>query len=444
MEFDLIVANGTVVTVNPDCEIIENGFVAVRKGKIAAVQPMTPGQTLPRSRDSIDANGGIIMPGLVNTHTHAPMTLFRGLADDLPLDTWLNRHIFPAEAAFITNENVRWGTQLACAEMLLSGTTLFCDGYFLEEEVAEVVANVGIRAVLGQGVIDFPAPGVPNPDENVRAATAYVEKWAGRYSKISPALFCHSPYTCSSRTLKKAKAAAAANCVLFQIHAAETADEAQRIQSASSVSPIHYLKSLDVLDADTLLVHAVWVDDRDIDIIAQSGACISHNAESNMKLASGIAPLHKFRERAIITGLGTDGCASNNDQDLFREMDMVAKLHKVSTLDPTVMDAATVLRMATIEGARAIGLGDITGSIETGKAADLIVLDSRRPHLIPMYHPVSQLVYAARGSDVRHVMVDGRLLVKDRQLLTIDTAEVMKKVNELGRKIVQRSFNHTR
>lgn len=435
MEFDLIVKNGTVVTVNPDFKIIENGFVAVRKGKIAAIESMTAANLLPRCRSSIDAAGGIIMPGLVNTHTHVPMTLFRGLADDLPLTTWLNEHIFPAEAACITNENVRWGTLLACAEMLLSGTTVFCDGYFLEDVVAETVADVGMRAVLGQGVIDFPAPGVPNPADNVRAAAAYVEKWAGRSPLISSSIFCHSPYTCSEKTLKSAKTVAASNQALFQIHVAETAAEAEMIQPAAPVSPIQYLESLGILDADTLLVHAVWVNDRDVDIIANSGARVSHNAESNMKLASGIAPVHTFRKRGIVTGLGTDGCASNNDQDLFREMDMVAKLHKVSTLDPTVMDAAAVLRMATADGARALGLGDVTGSLETGKTADLIVVDTRQPHLSPLYHPASQLVYAARGSDVRHVIVAGKPLVENRKLLTIDAAHVMKKVKALSRKI---------
>ena len=435
MDFDLMIYNGTVITMNPAFEMIDNGYVGVKGGVIAAVGSMAEKVPLPSARDRIDAENGLIMPGLVNTHTHVPMTLFRGLADDLPLDTWLHQYIFPAEARHITAANVRWGTRLACAEMLLSGTTTFCGGYFLEDHVAGVVQETGMRAVLGQGVIDYPAPGVPDPRDNIKAAAEFIEKWASKSSRILPSIFCHSPYTCSRRTLQRAKSAADANGVLFQIHVAETANETQMIQMETPASPIRYLADLDILDSNTLLVHAVWVDEPDIGIIKNSGACISHNAESNMKLASGIAPVHKFLNQGITVGLGTDGCASNNDLDLFQEMDIVAKLHKVSTLDPTVMDAETVLKMATIDGARAVGLGRVTGSIEAGKAADLIVIDTHQPHLTPMYHPVSQLVYAARGSDVRHVVVGGSPLVKNRELLTIGVAELLKKMKALGREI---------
>ena len=441
MDFDLIVHNGLIITMGPDFEIIQNGFIGIRQGKIADVRAMTPEESLPSAADTIDAENGLIMPGLVNTHTHMPMAIFRGLADDLPLDTWLNEHIFPAEAAHINPENVRLGTMLSCAEMLLSGTTTFCGGYFLEDSVADIVAEVGIRAVLGQGVIDFPAPGVPDPEDNVKAAVAFVEKWTDKSPRILPSIFCHSPYTCSGKTLKSAKAAAESKDVLFQIHIAETKNEKQMIQTGKPSSPIQYLKDLGILDQQTLLVHAVWVDEADIETIKEKGSAISHNAESNMKLASGIAPVHKFLRQGITVGLGTDGCASNNDLDLFQEMDVVAKLHKVSTLDPTVMDAETVLKMATINGARAIGLGEITGSLEMGKEADLIVIDTHQPHLTPMYHPISQLVYAARGSDVRHVVVSGTSLVRNRKLLTIDESELLKKVKKLSRAIAQKSPN---
>jgi 5-methylthioadenosine/S-adenosylhomocysteine deaminase len=435
MDFDLIVHNGSILTMGPEFGIIQNGFVGIRHGKIAVVRASAPQEPLPSAADTIDAENGLIMPGLVNTHTHMPMAMFRGLADDLPLDTWLNEYIFPAEAAHINPGNVRLGTMLSCAEMLLSGTTTFCGGYFLEDAVADIVADVGIRAVLGQGVIDFPAPGVPDPEDNVKAAVAFVEKWMDKSAHILPSVFCHSPYTCSEETLRNAKAAAESKNVLFQIHAAETKNEKQMIQTGNLSSPIQYLKGLGILDQQTLLVHAVWVDEQDIEAIKESGAAISHNAESNMKLASGIAPVHKFLSEGITVGLGTDGCASNNDLDLFQEMDVVAKLHKVSTLDPTVMDAETVLKMATIDGARAIGLGDVAGSLEVGKAADLIVIDTHQPHLTPMYHPISQLVYAARGSDVRHVVVSGAPLVRNRKLLTIDESELLKKVKKLGRVI---------
>jgi len=435
MDYDILIHNGTVVTANPDFDIIPDGIVGIREGVICLVEPREKVETLPHGAETIDAGNGIVMPGLINTHTHMPMTLFRGLADDLPLDVWLNQHIFPAEDTWIDPDNVRLGTELACAEMLLSGTTSFCGGYFHENEVAETVLSVGVRGVLGQGVIDFPAPGVPDAAKNIEAASAFVKDWTGVSPLIRPSIFCHSPYTCSTGTLKAAKTAAHHQGVLFQIHAAETRVEKNLIDGNGEKTVVQYLAHLGVLDSMTLLVHAVWVDADDIKIIAEKEARISHNPESNMKLASGIAPVHACLKAGIVIGLGTDGCASNNDLDLFQEMDSAAKLHKAHTLDPTVMDAATVLKMATIQGARTIGLGDRVGSLEKGKDADLIIIDTRQPHLIPMYNPVSQIVYAVKGSDVRHVMVAGRWLVRDKQLTTIDRFDVKDRVDALARKI---------
>jgi len=363
------------------------------------------------------------------------MTLFRGLADDLPLNTWLNEHIFPAEKENINSESVRYGTLLACSEMLLSGTTTCCDGYFLEEIVAEAVNDSGMRAVLGQGVIDFPAPGVADPSENIKTAEEFTKKWLGVSPNIIPSIFCHSPYTCSTRTLKDAKTAANNKGLLFQIHVSETKQEHNQIQSEHRMTPIEYLDSIGILDANTLLAHCVWIDDHDIEIIAKQNAKISHNPESNMKLAAGIAPVPDFLEAGITVGLGTDGCASNNNLDLFREMNVAAKLHKVNTLDPTIMDARTVLKMATIEGAKAIGLDKKIGSIEIGKLADLIVIDTNSPHLVPMYDPVSHIVYTIRGSDVRDVFIGGKMIIRNKKLLTIDIARVMEKASWLGKTI---------
>ncbi len=435
MKFDTIIHSGTIITVNRDADIISDGVICIDDGRIKVIDSRQNIGDLPEGKAIIDAAGCIVMPGLVNTHTHMPMTLFRGLADDLPLDVWLNGHIFPAEAAWINPENVRLGTLLACAEMLLSGTTTFCGGYFLEDEVAGVIKEVGMRGVLGQGVIDFPAPGVPDPSQNIDVAINYAEKWGQRSMRVQPSIFCHSPYTCSADTIQKAKAATRSLGILFQIHTAETKAEQGLIEGAGEMSPVQYLDHLGVLDENTLLVHAVCVDEADIAIIAKTGASISHNPESNMKLASGIAPIMTFLDAGITVGLGTDGCASNNDLDLFQEMDTAAKLHKVHSLDPTVMDADTVLRMATIEGATAIGLGSTIGSLKKGKAADLIVLDAQKPHLVPMYNPISQMVYAARGSDVRDVMVSGRMLVRDGRLTAMDLDDVLSRVNALGRKI---------
>ncbi len=441
-KFDTIIYNATVVTINEAFDIISKGMIGIKKGKIEMIANMPDGIDVPDGIEVIDAAGGIVMPGLVNTHTHMPMTLFRGLADDLPLDVWLNQYIFPAEGAWINPENVRLGTALACAEMLLSGTTTVCGGYFYEDAVAEIVSQTGIRGVLGQGVIDFPAPGVPDAADNIKSAVAFTQKWNGLSPMIQPSIFCHSPYTCSQKTLKAAKAAARSQAVLFQIHAAETAREQALIEGGGDMSPIQYLDHIGVLDEQTLLVHSIWVDDKDIEIIANSGAAVSHNPESNMKLASGIAPVQKFLSAGISVGLGTDGCASNNDLDMFQEMDTAAKLHKVHTLDPTVMDVGSVLKMATIEAARAIGLDRSIGSLEKGKQADLIIIDTHQPHLVPMYNPVSQIVYSVRGSDVKDVMVAGRMLVRGRSLTSLDQDDILNKVNALSREIA-RTFHET-
>ena len=431
---DLIIHNGIVVTVNADFDIIENGFVGISDGKIKAIG-QAEGTILTEAKKTLNAKGGIILPGLVNTHSHLPMTLFRGLADDLPLMDWLNHYIFPAEATHIHPETVELGALLGCAEMMLSGTTTCCDGYFHEDGVARAVLSAGMRAVVGQGVIDFPAPGVPDPSLNVKTAELFLKNWSGASNLLYPSIFCHSPYTCSKDTLKMAKETAGRHDALFQIHVAETKSEVDQIYAEHRESPVAYLDEMGIMDSKTLLVHCVWVDDKDIAAIQTAKSGISINTESHMKLASGVAPISQFLKSGITVGLGTDGCASNNDLDLFSEMDMTAKLHKVNTLDPTVMNAETVLKMATIGGAKAVGLGDVIGSIEVGKQADIIVLDTAKPHLTPLYHPVSHIVYAACGGDVSHVFVAGKQLVADGRLLSMDIQAVMKDVNGLSKTI---------
>jgi 5-methylthioadenosine/S-adenosylhomocysteine deaminase len=437
-EFDLVIHNGTFITVNEDFEIIQDGILCVRKGIISVITDRCAVDRLPLSRETIDARGGIVMPGLVNTHTHLPMTLFRGLADDLPLMDWLNGTIFPAESTHIHPETVFWGTQLACAEMILAGITTCCDGYFHEDAVARAVSLSGIRAVLGQGVIDFPAPGIPDPAGNLEHAAGFVEKWQNVDPLITPAVFCHSPYTCSGDTLKKAKALARSKGLLFQIHVAETKTERDQCLEEHGVTPIRYLDDLGLLDAGTLLVHAVWPDGADVDLMAKRTAAISHNPESNMKLGSGIAPVEKYLAAGITVGLGTDGCASNNNLDLFQEMDIAAKLHKVNTLDPTVVDAQTVIRMATSAGAGAIGLGGVTGSLEIGKQADIIIIGTGKPHMTPLYHPASQIVYAAKASDVGTVIVGGNVIMTDGKIARLDVERISAEVQQIARRINQR------
>ena len=435
MGFDAVIHNGTLVTVDRRGRVIENGWIGIQAGLIRAIEPSRPDTPPPEADLTIDAANGIVMPGMVNTHTHLPMSLFRGLADDLPLMAWLNDHIFPAEARFIGPDTVHWGTLLSCAELLLSGTTCCCGGYFHEDTVAGAVAETGMRAVLAQGVIDFPAPGVPDPAQNIAHARSYAQKWKDRSPLITPSIFCHAPYTCRDGTLKAAKAVADDRGLLFQVHVAETRFERDQSVKEKGLTPVAHLDRLGILDRRTLMAHCVWVEEADMDIIASRNAAVSHCPESNMKLASGIAPITGMLEAGITVSLGTDGCASNNNLDLLGEMNTAAKLHKVATGDPTALNATRVLKMATVDGARAIGLADRIGSLEIGKQADMVVLDARAPHLTPMYHPESHIVYAAGGADVRHVLVAGRQMVRDRQLLTIDIEAVIDRVNSIAEEI---------
>lgn len=431
--YDIVVHNGTVLTINHNFDVYSRGIVCIADGNLKRVEDKPSDEPLPEAHSVIDASGGIIMPGLVNTHTHAAMSLFRGLADDLPLLSWLNDYIFKAEARWLNPESVHAGTLLSCAEMLLSGTTTFCDGYFFEDAVAAAVQESGMRAILAQGIVDFPAPGVPDPKKNVAEAVRFIERWQGKTPQVTPGLFCHSPYTCSEETLKEARKVADEVGCLFQIHVAETQSEVRETEQRYGASPVQYLDRIGVLNARTLIVHAIWVNEADIACIANGCVGVSVATESEMKLASGVAPVPEFLKKGLAVGIGTDGSASNNNLDMFQEMDTLAKLHKVKKLDPTLMDALQVLTLATRSGAEAIGLGDKIGSLEKGKNADLIIIDTHKPHLTPLYDPVSHLVYAARGSDVRDVIIGGRLVVRDGALLTFDIEPVFDSVTELAR-----------
>lgn len=437
--YDLLIHGGTIVTVNSDFEIYEKGLLGIRNDRIALIESAPDSGRLPPASRVIDASGNLVLPGLVNTHTHLPMSLFRGLADDLPLQEWLHNHIFPTEARIIDAATVRIGTRLSCAELILNGTTTCCDGYFFETEVAETLFQTGLRAVLGQGIVDFPAPGVMDPKNNIGHARTFVNRWLNRCDRIHPSLFCHSPYTCSADTLQRAKSAAEENGLLFQIHVAETRQEVEQIRSEHKTTPIAYLNRMGLLDERTLLVHCVWLDPDDIRMIAQSGAHISHNPESNLKLAAGISPADSILKAGIRLGIGTDGSASNNSLDLFQTMDLCAKLHKVHTGDPTTMNARKILELATIDGAAAIGLDHEIGSLETGKKADIVIIDLMQPHLTPIYHPESHLVYTARGSDVQTVIIDGKPVLENKTLLTLDSEEVMAEANEVAMRIKQES-----
>jgi len=433
MVYDILITNSTIVPLASDMpELIEQGYVAIKDGKITAMGPMSELADAREAVKIIDAEGRLVVPGLVNCHTHAPMTLFRGLADDLELMTWLHEHIFPAEAKSVNPEMVYWCSKLAAAEMILSGTTTVADGYFLEDRVADAFIESGIRSVAAQGVLDFPAPGVPDPSQNVAAAAEFIERWQGKNSLLTPAVFCHSPYTCSPETLKNVKEMAREKKVKLFLHLSETRAEVEQIEEQHGTTPVPYLENLGILDNDTVCVHCVWLEDEEIKILARTGTHVATCPQSNMKLGSGIAPLKEMLAAGICVGLGTDSCASNNRLDMFIEMDMCAKIHKAKALDPTVLPAQHVLRMATSGGAAILGLGEKIGSLEPGKEADLILVDIRQPHLLPFYNP-DLLVYGAGGADVSMAIVSGKLVMQDRKILTFDVDEAMAKVQELAK-----------
>jgi 5-methylthioadenosine/S-adenosylhomocysteine deaminase len=374
------------------------------------------------------------MPGLVNSHIHAPMSLFRGLADDLPLKTWFEDHIFPAEAKWVGEEFVYWGTLLACAEMIRAGTTAFADGYFFEGHVARAARDSGIRALLAQGTLDFPTPDSPSSAAGLRRICDFIETWSGS-ATIRPALFAHSVYTCSPQLLTRCRDLALKYKVPWVTHLSETREEVEVVSQKYGRTPVNHLENLNLLSSNLIACHCVWLTEAEMDLLAKRGVRVVHNPESNLKLASGVAPIPDLLKRGVPVGLGTDGCASNNNLDLFQEMDFAAKVHKGHRLDPTAMPAETVLEMATLGSARVLGMEAEIGSLEVGKKADVIVVDLNRPHLQPVYNVVSQLVYSAVGADVRDVVIDGRIVMQNRRLLTLDEERILAEARKWRKKI---------
>jgi 5-methylthioadenosine/S-adenosylhomocysteine deaminase len=428
---DISVYNGTILPMDNQDTIIQDGLVAISGNTIQYVGNDEKGSI--SAQKELDAEGGLILPGLINGHTHAAMTLFRGLADDLPLMDWLNNYIFPAEAK-MDADFVRTGTLLACAEMIMSGTTTFCDMYLFEEEVARAAKEAGMRCLVGEVLYDFPSPNYGVVEEGFIYTEQLIERWK-EDPLINVAVEPHSLFTCGVELLVKANDLALRKGVPLILHMAETREELEEIEKRYGKRPALHLKDLGLLGHHLILDHCVHVGESEIELLAEHKVSVIHNPESNMKLASGIAPVPEMIEKGITVGLGTDGCASNNNLDLFGEMDMAAKLHKATKLDPTVMDAQTLVRMATIHGARALGLDNVTGSLEPGKRADLIVIDLHKPHLTPLYNPYSHLVYSARGHDVKHSIIDGQLVMEDRRLYTLDVEAIIERSKEKSRKV---------
>jgi len=428
---DILVYNGTVLTLNKGNTIIPDGFVTIEANTISSVG--ADGEGLAKARKTIDAEGGFILPGLINGHTHAAMTLFRGLADDLPLMEWLNNYVFPVEGK-MDADFVRVGSLLACAEMIMSGTTTFCDMYLFEEEVAKAAKESGMRCVVGEVLYDFPSPNYGSLEKGFAYTQALIERWNGD-PLVSIAVEPHSLFTCGLDLLKRANDIALSNGVPLIMHVSETKTEVEEIKNRCGKRPVQLLRDLGLLGPHFIADHCVYLDQSELQLLAEHEVSVVHNPESNMKLASGIAPVPEMMAQGVNVALGTDGCASNNNLDIFAEMDTAAKLHKVNKLDPTVMDAQTLLRMATADGARALGLEHRIGSLEVGKRADLIVIDTKKPHLIPLYNPYSHLVYAACGHDVKHSIIDGNVVMENRKLLILDVEDILARANEKANKV---------
>ena len=430
---DLLIHNAKVLTLNDSDEIFDPGVVAITNDEIVWVGPETswPDQIEPWER--LNMAGGLIMPGLINAHTHAAMTCFRGLADDLPLSVWLNEHIFPAERN-INGELVYKGTLLACAEMILGGITTFCDMYLFEDQVARAAHEASMRALVGEVLYDFPSPNYGPPEQGLAFTRDLIQTWQVD-PLISVAVEPHAVYTCSPDLLYACRDIAEDFRVPMIIHLSESQDEVNQVKERYGLSPVDHLEKLELLSPRLIADHCVVLTEEEMDILAERGVRVVHNNESNMKLANGVAPVAKLLERGVVVGLGTDGCASNNNLDMLAEMDSVAKLHKVYRMDPTIMDAKTVVRLATRGGARVLGLDEQIGSLEPGKKADLIGLDLDKPHLTPLYNIYSHVVYAASAADVTLNIINGRVVMRDGELLTLDVEKVMAEVRAIAKKI---------
>lgn len=423
-QVDTIITHGTVITMDSARHIYEDGAVAVRGDSIVAVGPADAIDSRYRAAHVINARGEIVMPGLINGHAHAAMSLFRGLADDLSLDDWLQKYIFPAEARNVTPDFVEWGTRLGILEMMCGGITTYADMYYFEDNVAQVTKAAGMRGVLGETFIDFPAPDNKSVPQMIAYTEKYIQHWQGD-PLITPAVAPHSIYTCSTKTLEAAAALARKYRAPILIHLAEAPFEGEQSRAKYGLSPTAYLESIGFLGPDVTAAHCVWVDAADMELLANRDVGCVHNPSSNMKLASGASPVVSLIAANVAVGLGTDGAASNNDLDLFEEMDIAAKLQKLVRMDPRALPAEQVVAMATINGARALHMDKEIGSLESGKKADVILIRTDAPHATPMYNVYSQLVYALKASDVDSVMIGGRLVMEHRQMLTLNPSAIL-------------------
>jgi len=434
-DVDLIVSGGIVVTMDSGRAIVPDGSVVVRGDSIVAVGSRAEIERRYHGVKTIDARGRLVLPGLINGHTHVPMTLFRGLHDDVTLNDWLYKYIFPAEAKNVNEEFVRWGTRLAAAEQIRSGVTTFADMYYFEDAVAEETKAAGMRGVLGETFIDFPAPDNKSNAEMVAYTEKFLKKWQGD-PLIHAAPAPHSIYTCSQKTIQDAAALARKYHAPLLMHVSEMKKEWEDSEKANRMSPVQYLEKIGVLGPDLVAAHCIFVDEADRKLLAERQVGCVHNPSSNMMIASGVSPVPEMRAAGIAVGLGTDGPAgSNNDLDLMEEIDLAAKLAKISQMNPLALDAKAVVEMATIDGARALHMEKEIGSLEAGKKADLILISLDEPNAVPMYDVYAQVAYSLKGSDVETVVIGGTVVMRERKLLTVDEPAVLEKAREYGKSV---------
>jgi len=434
-QVDLLVAGGTVVTMNAERRILEDGAVAVMGDTIVAIGSRANIEAKYSAAQTVNASGKLVLPGFINGHTHVPMTLLRGLHDDVTLDEWLRKYIFPAEAKNVNEEFVRWGTRLAAAEQIRGGVTTFADMYYFEDAIAEETKAAGMRAVLGETILDFPAPDNKSNAAMLEYTEKFLKRWQGD-ALVHAAVAPHSIYTCSQKTLQDSAALARKYSAPILIHVAEMKKELDDSRAQNGTTPVQYLDRIGVLGPDIVAAHCIFVDETDRKILAQRQVGCVHNPSSNMMLASGVAPVIEERAAGVGVGLGTDGPAgSNNDLDLMEEMDLAAKLQKITKMDPRALGAKAVVEMATIEGARALHMEKEIGSLEAGKKADLILIGLDAPNAVPMYDVYAQLAYALKGSDVETVIIGGRVVMRDKKLLTVDEPAAIAKAREFKNKI---------
>jgi len=436
MRVDLLISGGTVVSMDAQHHVIDNGAVAIIGDKIVAIGTAAEIAKSYRGTRVINATGKVIIPGLINTHTHVPMSLFRGIADDLDLQEWLTKYIFPAEAKNVNEQFVRTGTRLGLAEMIRGGTTTYCDMYYFEDAIADETKKAGVRGVLGETVIQFPVADNKTPDEALAYSDRFLSKWKND-PLIVAAIAPHAPYTVPTDVLKKVRALSDKWNAPVVIHVDETKKEHEDINKQYGDTPVTYLNKIGFLSNRTIAAHLVWITPAEIDILKRVGVGAAHSPQSNMKLASGVAPVPAMLAKDVAVGLGTDGAASNNDLDMWEEMDTAAKLHKEFTGDPKVVTAEQAFEMGTIRGARALHIDNITGSLEVGKRADIDIVDMDSLHQTPWYNVYSALVYTTKASDVRSVIINGRIVMLDRRLLTLNEGVIKKDANVTRDKIIK-------